>query len=164
MKLNIFTMFCYFWRVKNKNKKRRRSKDDLLDLGVGDLLKVRHSGELLHCGTFSWSKRFCVINEKRFLCFKSDRDSKPFLSISLADCTVSYADKEGKRNHILKISHDAGKTSMFSSEHKDKIDLWLEVNLIQLPSDNKNNFIVITSIVGEQCGSNIWFLYSFVSN
>ncbi|XP_023930011.1 actin filament-associated protein 1 [Lingula anatina] len=129
----------FFVRIRSKKKKKSKEKDtkreekgresDSDTTTTRTLKNITHFGDLYHKGKLTWTKRYCVISDKRLLVYKNEKDMKAIIDLHLQGYDVIYMEKEGKRNHVLRISHPGCETLWFSGETKDSTDSWLQALL-----------------------------------
>lgn len=106
-------------RPKLKKKRRRE--------GIASLENVSYFGELFQKGMLSLTKKLCFIANDCLLCFRAEKDSKPFVNICLRGYDIIYVEKDGKFNHAIRISHPGCETHWFYAESKEVADVWLTV-------------------------------------
>ena len=51
------------------------------------------------------------------------------LSFALANFDLAYVEKEGKRPHVIRLSHPGFDTYLFSADTKESAERWIEVRL-----------------------------------
>jgi len=110
-----------------KTKKKRKK-----ELHLGSIEKITYVGELFQKGLLSWTKRYCVISDRRLICYRTDRDSKPVHVIQMFGYDVTYVEKDGKCNHVLRVSRPGFETHWFYADTKDVAQSWLTVILFIL--------------------------------
>ncbi|XP_074649183.1 uncharacterized protein LOC141904492 [Tubulanus polymorphus] len=130
-------------RVKKSKKTTRRS---MQDFGVKSLVNAYCLGEAYYKLKNKWTKlRWCGINNARLVCYKNEKDNKPLLDIAVYGYDVTYLDKDGKRNNVIRLSFPGLETHFLSTETKDKADHWMQhlgvAATASLETDNKNTSI-----------------------
>ncbi|XP_064642160.1 uncharacterized protein LOC135496655 isoform X2 [Lineus longissimus] len=109
-----------------RKSKRKANKGSLDNVSLCQHGAANFSGELQYKGKYQWTRRFCIVTSDEFLCFKTERDSRPVLSFALKDFDVAYIEKEGKKHHVIRLSHPGFDTHLFSVDSKDRADMWIE--------------------------------------
>ncbi|XP_029917171.1 actin filament-associated protein 1-like 1 isoform X2 [Myripristis murdjan] len=75
-----------------------------------------------------WAKQLTVIRENRLQCFKSSKDTCPYVDLLLPQCTVVYAPKDSKRKrHELRFTLPNGDTLVLAVQSKEQAHRWLRV-------------------------------------
>ncbi|KAJ8406082.1 hypothetical protein AAFF_G00309700 [Aldrovandia affinis] len=75
-----------------------------------------------------WAKQLTVIRENRLQCYKSSKDHRPSMDVSLKLCNVSYLPKDGRRKkHELRFSLPGGETLVLAVQSKEQGEGWLRV-------------------------------------
>ncbi|XP_061691519.1 actin filament-associated protein 1-like 1 isoform X2 [Syngnathoides biaculeatus] len=75
-----------------------------------------------------WAKQFTVIRENRLQCYKSSKDTCPYVDLLLPQCTVVYAPKDTKRkHHELRFTLPNGDVLVLAVQSKEQADGWLKV-------------------------------------
>ena len=79
--------------------------------------------------TAKWTKlKWCGISSGHLLCFKQDKEGKPFVDVALAGYDVTFLERDGKKCNVIRISCPGCETHFFSLETKVQGDNWLQVN------------------------------------
>ncbi|XP_029703379.1 actin filament-associated protein 1-like 1 isoform X3 [Takifugu rubripes] len=75
-----------------------------------------------------WAKQFTVIRENRLQCYKSSKDTCPYVDLLLPQCTVVYAPKDSKRkHHELRFTLPNGDALVLAVQSKEQAHRWLRV-------------------------------------
>ncbi|XP_061541470.1 actin filament-associated protein 1-like 1 isoform X1 [Phycodurus eques] len=75
-----------------------------------------------------WAKQLTVIRENRLQCYKSSKDTCPYVDLLLPQCTVVYAPKDSKRkHHELRFTLPNGDALVLGVQSKEQADGWLRV-------------------------------------
>ncbi|XP_044220293.1 actin filament-associated protein 1-like 1 isoform X2 [Thunnus albacares] len=75
-----------------------------------------------------WAKQLTVIRENRLQCYKSSKDTCPYVDMLLPQCTVVYAPKDSKRkHHELRFTLPNGDTLVLAVQSKEQAHRWLRV-------------------------------------
>ncbi|XP_031713488.1 actin filament-associated protein 1-like 1 isoform X3 [Anarrhichthys ocellatus] len=75
-----------------------------------------------------WAKQLTVIREKRLQCYKSSKDTNPYVDLLLPQCTVVYAPKDSKRkHHELRFTLPNGDALVLAVQSKEQAHRWLRV-------------------------------------
>ncbi|XP_057706360.1 actin filament-associated protein 1-like 1 isoform X3 [Corythoichthys intestinalis] len=75
-----------------------------------------------------WAKQLTVIRENRLQCYKSSKDTCPYVDLLLPQCTVVYAPKDSKRkHHELRFTLPNGDALVLAVQSKEQADRWLRV-------------------------------------
>lgn len=75
-----------------------------------------------------WAKQLTVIRENRLQCYKSSKDTVPYVDLFLPQCTVVYAPKDSKRkHHELRFTLPNGDTLVLAVQSKEQAHRWLRV-------------------------------------
>lgn len=75
-----------------------------------------------------WAKQLTVIRENRLQCYKSSKDTCPYVDLLLPQCTVVYAPKDGKRkHHELRFTLPNGDGIVLAVQSKEQAHTWLTV-------------------------------------
>ncbi|XP_075897636.1 actin filament-associated protein 1-like 1 [Nelusetta ayraudi] len=75
-----------------------------------------------------WAKQLTVIRENRLQCYKSSKDSCPYVDLLLPQCTVVYAPKDSKRkHHELRFTLPNGDALVLAVQSKEQAHRWLRV-------------------------------------
>ncbi|XP_028316158.1 actin filament-associated protein 1-like 1 isoform X2 [Gouania willdenowi] len=75
-----------------------------------------------------WAKQLTVIRDNRLLCYKSSKDTCPYVDLLLPKCTVVYAPKDSKRkHHELRFTLANGDTLVLAVQSKEQAQTWLSV-------------------------------------
>ncbi|XP_029297898.1 LOW QUALITY PROTEIN: actin filament-associated protein 1-like 1 [Cottoperca gobio] len=75
-----------------------------------------------------WSKQLTVIRENRLQCYKSSKDTCPYVDLLLPQCTVVYAPKDSKRkHHELRFTLPNGDALVLAVQSKEQAHRWLRV-------------------------------------
>ncbi|XP_037117557.1 actin filament-associated protein 1-like 1 isoform X2 [Syngnathus acus] len=75
-----------------------------------------------------WAKQLTVIRENRLQCYKSSKDTCPYVDLLLPQCTVVYAPKDSKRkNHELRFTLPNGDALVLAVQSKEQAERWLGV-------------------------------------
>ncbi|XP_055015610.1 actin filament-associated protein 1-like 1 isoform X2 [Boleophthalmus pectinirostris] len=75
-----------------------------------------------------WAKQLTVIRENRLQCYKSSKDTTPYVDLLLPQCTVVYAPKDGKRkHHELRFTLPNGDALVLAVQSKEQAHRWLRV-------------------------------------
>uniref|UniRef100_A0AAV2MLC5 Actin filament-associated protein 1-like 1 n=1 Tax=Knipowitschia caucasica TaxID=637954 RepID=A0AAV2MLC5_KNICA len=75
-----------------------------------------------------WAKQLTVIRENRLQCYKSSKDTTPYVNLLLPQCLVVYAPKDSKRkHHELRFSLPNGDGLVLAVQSKEQAHRWLRV-------------------------------------
>ncbi|KAK2849391.1 hypothetical protein Q5P01_009225 [Channa striata] len=75
-----------------------------------------------------WDKQLTVIRDNRLQCYKSSKDTSPYVDLLLPQCTVVYAPKDSKRkHHELRFALPNGDTLVLAVQSKEQAHRWLRV-------------------------------------
>ncbi|XP_077433605.1 actin filament-associated protein 1-like 1 isoform X2 [Vanacampus margaritifer] len=75
-----------------------------------------------------WAKQLTVIRENRLQCYKSSKDTCPYVDLLLPQCTVVYAPKDSKRkHHELRFTLPNGDALVLAVQSKEQAERWLRV-------------------------------------
>uniref|UniRef100_UPI0037E8D0AF actin filament-associated protein 1-like 1 isoform X2 n=1 Tax=Semicossyphus pulcher TaxID=241346 RepID=UPI0037E8D0AF len=75
-----------------------------------------------------WAKQLTVIRENRLQCYKSSKDTCPYVDLLLPQCTVVYAPKDSKRkHHELRFTLPNGDALVLAVQSKEQAHRWLRV-------------------------------------
>lgn len=75
-----------------------------------------------------WAKQLTVIRENRLQCYKSSKDTCPYVDMLLPQCTVVYAPKDSKRkHHELRFTLPNGDALVLAVQSKEQAHRWLRV-------------------------------------
>ncbi|XP_038548078.1 actin filament-associated protein 1-like 1 isoform X2 [Micropterus salmoides] len=75
-----------------------------------------------------WAKQLTVIRENRLQCYKSSKDTCPYVDLLLPQCTAVYAPKDSKRkHHELRFTLPNGDTLVLAVQSKEQAHRWLRV-------------------------------------
>ncbi|XP_071373773.1 actin filament-associated protein 1-like 1 isoform X1 [Centroberyx affinis] len=75
-----------------------------------------------------WAKQLTVIRENRLQCYKSSKDTCPYVDLLLPQCTVVYAPKDSKRKrHELRFTLPNGDALVLAVQSKEQAHRWLRV-------------------------------------
>ncbi|KAM3866579.1 actin filament-associated protein 1-like 1 [Diretmus argenteus] len=75
-----------------------------------------------------WAKQLTVIRENRLQCYKSSKDTSPYVDLLLPQCTVVYAPKDSKRKrHELRFTLPNGDALVLAVQSKEQAHRWLRV-------------------------------------
>ncbi|KAM9375783.1 actin filament-associated protein 1-like 1 isoform 2-T2 [Pholidichthys leucotaenia] len=75
-----------------------------------------------------WAKQLTVIRENRLQCYKSSKDTSPYVDLLLPHCTVVYAPKDGKRkHHELRFTLPNGDSLVLAVQSREQAHTWLQV-------------------------------------
>ncbi|XP_035017680.2 actin filament-associated protein 1-like 1 isoform X1 [Hippoglossus stenolepis] len=75
-----------------------------------------------------WAKQLTVIRENRLQCYKSSKDTCPYVDLLLPQCTVVYAPKDSKRkHHELRFTLPNGDALVLAVQSKEQAHRWLGV-------------------------------------
>nr|XP_061783743.1 actin filament-associated protein 1-like 1 isoform X2 [Nerophis lumbriciformis] len=75
-----------------------------------------------------WAKQLTVIRENRLQCYKSSKDTCPYVDLLLTQCTVVYAPKDSKRkHHELRFTLLNGDALVLAVQSKEQAHKWLRV-------------------------------------
>ncbi|KAM9741982.1 actin filament-associated protein 1-like 1 isoform 1-T1 [Menidia menidia] len=75
-----------------------------------------------------WSKQLTVIRDNRLQCYKSSKDSCPYVDLLLPQCTVVYVPKDSKRkHHELRFTLPNGDALVLAVQSKEQAHTWLTV-------------------------------------
>ncbi len=98
---------------------------------AGSLCQVSKCGELYMKKMLTWKRLMCYISEGCLLCYTPDSptSSKPRCVLPLLGYDVTYMERDGKRNNVIRISH-VGCDSLFLAAHsRPAATSWIEVRL-----------------------------------
>ena len=87
------------------------------------------SGELHLKRKLTWNKRLVAVSAGRLICYKSEKEQRPGLVITLAGYDVTCTEREGRHGYELKLTHPMLETYHFAVECKDWAQAWAEVSL-----------------------------------
>lgn len=108
------------------SKTKKKKKDVEPELFVSDLTDILFRGDIYYKGSWQWNKRFAVISNNRLLIYKAEKAPRPLINIVLLGYSIAYLEKEGRRNHVIRISHPNCESHFFSVDLKEIADLWLD--------------------------------------
>ncbi|TDH08024.1 hypothetical protein EPR50_G00112670 [Perca flavescens] len=75
-----------------------------------------------------WAKQLTVIRGNRLQCYKSSKDTCPYVDLLLPQCTVVYAPKDSKRkHHELRFTLLNGDALVLAVQSKEQAHRWLRV-------------------------------------
>ncbi|XP_034399905.1 actin filament-associated protein 1-like 1 isoform X4 [Cyclopterus lumpus] len=75
-----------------------------------------------------WAKQLTVIRENRLQCYKSSKDTNPYVDLLLPQCAVVYAPKDSKRkHHELRFTLPNGDALVLAVQSKEQAHRWLGV-------------------------------------
>ncbi|XP_041846819.1 actin filament-associated protein 1-like 1 isoform X2 [Melanotaenia boesemani] len=75
-----------------------------------------------------WAKQLTVIRENRLQCYKSSKDTSPYVDLLLPQCTVVYVPKDSKRkHHELRFTLPNGDALVLAAQSKEQAHTWLTV-------------------------------------
>ncbi|KAF0039559.1 hypothetical protein F2P81_007794 [Scophthalmus maximus] len=75
-----------------------------------------------------WAKQLTVIRENRLQCYKSSKDTCPYVDLPLPQCTVVYAPKDSRRkHHELRFTLPNGDALVLAVQSKEQAHRWLRV-------------------------------------
>lgn len=75
-----------------------------------------------------WAKQLTVIRDNRLQCYKSSKDTTPYVDLLLPQCTVVYAPKDSKRkHHELRFTLPNGDALVLAVQSKEQAHRWLRV-------------------------------------
>ncbi|KAM3613209.1 uncharacterized protein V6R79_022507 [Siganus canaliculatus] len=75
-----------------------------------------------------WAKQLTVIRDNRLQCYKSSKDTSPYVDLLLPQCTVVYAPKDSKRkHHELRFTLPNGDALVLAVQSKEQAHRWLRV-------------------------------------
>ncbi|XP_078480289.1 actin filament-associated protein 1-like 1 [Lampetra planeri] len=75
-----------------------------------------------------WAKQLTVIRENRLQCYKSSKDTCPYVDLLLPQCTVVYTPKDSKRkHHELRFTLPNGDPLVLAVQSKEQAHRWLRV-------------------------------------
>ncbi|KAE8286169.1 Actin filament-associated protein 1-like 1 [Larimichthys crocea] len=75
-----------------------------------------------------WAKQLTVIRENRLQCYKSSKDTCPYVDLLLPQCAVVYAPKDSKRkHHELRFTLPNGDALVLAVQSKEQAHRWLRV-------------------------------------
>ncbi|XP_031158389.1 actin filament-associated protein 1-like 1 isoform X1 [Sander lucioperca] len=75
-----------------------------------------------------WAKQLTVIRDNRLQCYKSSKDTCPYVDLLLPQCTVVYAPKDSKRkHHELRFTLPNGDALVLAVQSKEQAHRWLRV-------------------------------------
>uniref|UniRef100_A0A3P8SUN4 Actin filament-associated protein 1 n=1 Tax=Amphiprion percula TaxID=161767 RepID=A0A3P8SUN4_AMPPE len=75
-----------------------------------------------------WAKQLTVIRENRLQCYKSSKDTCPYVDLLLPQCTVVYVPKDSKRkHHELRFTLPNGDALVLAVQSKEQAHRWLKV-------------------------------------
>ncbi|XP_028272788.1 actin filament-associated protein 1-like 1 isoform X2 [Parambassis ranga] len=75
-----------------------------------------------------WAKQLTVIRENRLQCYKSSKDTCPYVDLLLTQCTVAYTPKDSKRkHHELRFTLPNGDALVLAVQSKEQAHRWLTV-------------------------------------
>ncbi len=128
---NLYYNFDHslFRKSRKKSKQKKSDGDSPQDsMQARNLPNITYSGELFQKWKLGkWMKRYCVIfKDNTFCVYKNDKETKAIHSTGNYDAI--YLEKEGKRNHVIRLSHPTMETLWFSAESKSLTDYWLVVS------------------------------------
>uniref|UniRef100_A0A672F8E6 Actin filament-associated protein 1-like 1 n=1 Tax=Salarias fasciatus TaxID=181472 RepID=A0A672F8E6_SALFA len=75
-----------------------------------------------------WAKQLTVVRENRLQCYKSSKDTCPYVDLLLPQCTVVYVPKDSKRkHHELRFTLPNGDGLVLAVQSKEQAHTWLTV-------------------------------------
>ncbi len=84
MEIKVFLIFWPFcFRTKTTKKKKPGSRKESEEVSARNLPRVTHCGALAQRGRYSWTTRYAVVQDQQLLIYKQEKDTKPFLNVTL---------------------------------------------------------------------------------
>ncbi|XP_034037119.1 actin filament-associated protein 1-like 1 isoform X2 [Thalassophryne amazonica] len=75
-----------------------------------------------------WAKQLTVIRENRLQCYKSSKDTCPYVDWLLPQCTVVYSPKDSKRkHHELRFTLPNGDALVLAVQSQEQAHRWMRV-------------------------------------
>uniref|UniRef100_A0A3B3ZWT0 Actin filament-associated protein 1-like 1 n=1 Tax=Periophthalmus magnuspinnatus TaxID=409849 RepID=A0A3B3ZWT0_9GOBI len=75
-----------------------------------------------------WAKQLTVIRENRLQCYKSSKDTTPYVDLLLPQCIVVYVPKDSKRkHHELRFTLPNGDGLVLAVQSREQAHRWLRV-------------------------------------
>ncbi|CAH1239984.1 AFAP1 [Branchiostoma lanceolatum] len=109
--------------TKKKGKvKKKESKPEVFELPEAQISGVLQTKRKIG----GWVKRFCAVKDSRFLAYKRATDDKPYVDMYLPGSSVVYSEKEGKKQHVVKLV-GGGDTHVLSVGNKAEADKWIKL-------------------------------------
>ncbi|XP_046898931.1 actin filament-associated protein 1-like 1b isoform X1 [Hypomesus transpacificus] len=96
---------------------------------VGPMKDCRICAFLLRKKRFGqWAKQLTVVRDNQLQCYKSIKDSSPYMELPLNLCNVIYVPKDGRRKkHELRFSLPGGQALVLAVQSKEQAQRWLQV-------------------------------------
>eukprot|EP00058_Branchiostoma_floridae_P028487 XP_002613978.1 hypothetical protein BRAFLDRAFT_118464 [Branchiostoma floridae] len=107
---------------KKEKRKKKESKPEVFELPDAQISGVLQNKRLIG----GWVKRFCAVKDSRFLAYKRATDEKPYVDMYLPGSSVVYSEKEGKKQHVVKLV-GGGDTHVLSVGNKAEADRWIKL-------------------------------------
>ncbi|XP_064633716.1 actin filament-associated protein 1-like 2 isoform X2 [Lineus longissimus] len=135
-----------------KNKSKRASLDVQDGVGIKSFHNIVITGEIYYKMKTQWKKlRWSAITGNRLVGFLKERDAKQTLDVVLNGYDMLYVDRDGKRNHVIRISCPGCETYFIGFETKEKADTWLQHLNAAAGHDADGRSVALTSDSGISC-------------
>ena len=97
---------------------------------MSSLKNVKFAGCLYHKGMLSWTQRYCVIADGQLVSYRSEKDSKPVLSLPLVGRDITYTERmdSSRFSHAVRVSRPGSETHWFYTDTRDVADAWIKVS------------------------------------
>ena len=73
------------------------------------------------------ARHFCALSDDKLIVYKSKEDSRPANQLQLLGCEVTYVEKDGRFQNVVKIIQDGEELLWFSTTTKKNAGIWLQV-------------------------------------
>ncbi|KAI8516985.1 SH2 domain binding, partial [Branchiostoma belcheri] len=107
---------------KTKKVKKKVKEPEVFELPDAQISGVLQNKRLIG----GWVKRFCAVKDSRFLAYKRATDEKPYVDMYLPGSSVVYSEKEGKKQHVVKLV-GGGDTHVLSVGNREEADKWMKL-------------------------------------
>ncbi|XP_078696576.1 uncharacterized protein LOC144924837 isoform X2 [Branchiostoma floridae x Branchiostoma belcheri] len=116
---------------KTKKVKKKVKEPEVFELPDAQISGVLQNKRLIG----GWVKRFCAVKDSRFLAYKRATDEKPYVDMYLPGSSVVYSEKEGKKQHVVKLV-GGGDTHVLSVGNREEADKWMKLLEEETQSDS----------------------------
>ena len=107
---------------------------------MSQLPNVLHMGEVFQkTGILNTKlgRNFSAISEDKLYLYKSKYDSRPSSQVNLLGCDVTFSDRDGRFQNVVKILQDGNEKCWFSTSTKKTAGIWVQVSVIKHKVNNK---------------------------
>jgi len=117
--------------------------------GVSSLKNVTFAGYLYHKGMLSWTQRYCVIADAQLVSYRSEKDSKPVLSLSLFGRDITYTERmdTARFSHAVRVSRPGSEIHWFYTDTRELADSWIRVSYSLLALFLPLNVVLLATLV-----------------